>query len=240
MTSEITDQPAPSSDSIPWWGFSVLFLCFTGLLACTTRSFDVPYLFKVLYTPFGVCENFQALLYGACCVVGGKNIWDAWKAKNRFLLIFTSIVFAWAFFMLGEETRWGLVYFVDEGTSMFSFQDLLMDSLLEPMPEKPVMDDILGMVITRLVAALGAIYGVIAVWHFRARIQPFIKAAQRSPYTLYFVFYVFYFLAAVYIEVVLNAGRIKFNDIEETFEANAALVWFLLVYRHSEDLKISS
>lgn len=227
----MTERVSSEAYSFPWWAVPVLFFCGTGLLVPLVYAVPIPVFYQVLYASYGFCENAQSFLYAASTVFGAVVLYrryyiDGYKTQQ---FLYEAIFFFWSFFMLGEETRWGMIYFSSSGGGdLFSFQNLFVRSISRSVEMDQPYLSILSIAFTRLFFLLAGFYLIVAGWWYRHQWPSIMNQFFKTIYFRYLMFYVFFFLCGLYIELVLNEEWHEYHEFEETFELNAAFVWCLL------------
>ncbi len=187
------------------------------------------WIYEILYRPNGIVENMTVLLYVISAFFAGHEIF---KFKNRNLTIMA--VFALSVFMIGEETRWGLGFFVDELHDLYltGFQDILVYAV-NGIPERFPLYLVVFLFIIRI--ALFCVIGASLVWgwYHRHSFNLLKKTVAEYNFSSFVLIYALLMLGVVILELFIQPGPRKLDYIEETFELNAALILILISYESS-------
>ncbi len=216
--------------SSPHWLFFYAFFIASFIPFFFIRFDGQVWIYNLLYRPNGIAENMTVLLYVGAASFSG---WLLFKHKNKSWMIIGSL--AVALFMIGEETRWGLGFFVDDLRDLYltGVQDILMLAV-RGIPVGTVESESLFfmgfLLCLRIVlsCAIGAI--CVTFWYYRHLWPVWKVKGLQSSFPPYILIYGALIVGVIILELFIQPGPRKFDYIEETFELNAAVLWFLLSY----------
>ena len=212
-----------------YWLFFYSFFIISFIPYFIIRFSDQGWIYEILYRPNGIVENMTVLLYVISAFFVGQEIF---KFKNRNLTLLA--VFALSVFMIGEETRWGLGFFVDELRDLYltGFQDILVYAV-NGIPERFPLYLVVFLFIVRI--ALFCVIGgsLIWSWYHRHSINVLKNKVKAYEFSSFAFVYALLILGVIILELFIQPGPRKLDYIEETFELNAALILMLISYESS-------
>lgn len=184
---------------------------------------DQRWVYTLFYRPNGIVENMTVLLYVCAFALG---VWALLKSEKTPQLILMTL---WAAFLIGEETRWALPYFYEDIKALpfDSIQDILEVSFLGWGGE-PTGVQVIVIFVTRLLTALTVCAGLVWLWIKRHEWPTMKTRFLGCGFSPYIVLYAVFFVAAIFVEVILQPGPRKLDYLEETLELNAACLWMLI------------
>lgn len=213
----------------PFWMFFYLFFIVSFVPYFIVQLFEQQWLYSLLYTSHGLIENMTVVLYVAClcCVC-------VFFVKYRLRDIGMFVAFALALFMLGEETRWGLGFIVDDLHDVYfsGMQDILFYAA-KGAPDGFPLALIVMLYVVRLLLfiAVGAFF--VGVWYYRHHLPDFKVMVKNYPFSPHIIMYGCLIFGVIVLELFLQPGPKNYSYIEETFELNAALIWLSFCYEVS-------
>lgn len=181
-----------------------------------------------MYRANGIVENMTVVFYLLAVGFAGRLLFSARPRTKLFWALFVIAVF-----MLGEETRYGLIYIKAniKDYSFTSIQDLIhMAFLNTPEILNTIQNSLI--ILTRLVAFILIVCVPIYLWIKRHNL-PDLSKYKMAPFTPYVIIYLLLLAIALIIEFFLPTGRKLFIVLEETLEMNAAFIWFIVAYTAS-------
>jgi len=142
------------------------------------------------------------------------------------------------FFLIGEETRWGLIYFSDHLKTLpfTGLQDILQMALF-PWFQARTEEQAFIVLIARLVLALAFIGGCIFLWHERHDLKKWKREFTGMWFLPYLSLWFLFLCGALYIEIFTFSERNTLNIIEENLELNAAFAWLVMASQLSHARK---
>ncbi|MBL4590121.1 MAG: hypothetical protein JKY11_08600 [Alphaproteobacteria bacterium] len=210
----------------PFWLFFYSFFIVSFLPYFSIRFGDQKWIYELLYRPNGIVENMTVLLYIVALCFSG---WVLFKHKLRCASVI--VAFCLAFFMFGEEIRWGLTLFVDDLHDVYitGMQDILI-YVVKGSPEHFPLMLVGALFVARIV--LFCIVGGIAIslWYYRHYWKRWARQARQYELSSHLVIYGVFLFGVIILELFIQPGIRKLDYIEETFELNAALIWLSFSY----------
>lgn len=206
----------------PFWMLFYGFFIVSFLPYFFIRFGHQSWVYELLYRPNGIVENMTVLLYVLSLGVSG---WVIYKFKSYTpTLLFVA---ALSLFMFGEEVRWGLYLIVDNIHDVYvsGVQDILVYAV-RGAPEHYPFALVLCFFIIRILLFLAVGASIVYVWYHRHNRDEWIAKFRAYPFSLYLCVYALLMFGVIILELFIQPGARKLDYIEETFELNAALVWF--------------
>ncbi len=209
-----------------FWLFFYAFFIVSFVPFFVIRFAHEQWVYELLYRPNGMVENMTTLMYFLSACFSG---WVIFKHKLYGVGLFIS--FAWAVFIFGEEIRWGLGLFVDDLRSLYltSVQDIMM-FVAKGIPDKFPLSLVIFLFVCRIIFFSTLVGGVIAAWYYRHRWGAWKARIADYYYSPYLILYGLLFAGVIILELFIQPGPRKLDNIEETFELNAALIWLCFSY----------
>ncbi len=205
-----------------------VFFALSWLPYIFLRLTEQPWIYSLLYRANGIVENMTVVFY---LLAAGF----AWRllttVRPRAKLFWAMLLFS--VFMLGEETRWGLIYITDN-VKQFSFtsiQDLIHMAFFQS-PETPTGLQNALIILARLVGFILVVCVPIYLWIRRHQL-PDMSGYKKAPFMPYVILYFLLLGVALIIEFGFPTGKKLFIVLEETLELNAAFVWLVVAYTAS-------
>ena len=189
------------------------------------RLAEQPWIYSLMYRANGIVENMTVVFYFLAAGFAGRLLYDARPRAKLFWALFLIAVF-----MLGEETRYGLIY-VTDNVKEYSFtgiQDLVHMAFFQTPETLNAIQNAL-IILARLGGFILVVCLPVYAWVKRHSLPDF-TGYKSAPFTPYVLTYVLLLLAALIIEFCLPTGRKLFIVLEETLEMNAAFIWFIVAY----------
>lgn len=210
-----------------YFHFIYVFFALSWIPYIVLRLQEQPWIYSLLYRENGIVENMTVVFYLLAAGFSGRLLYLA-RPRSRLL----KALFLFSIFMLGEETRWGLIYLVEhpKQLSFTSFQDLIQMAFLNtPQNMLPLQNTLI--VIARITGFILFVGGPVYIWIKRHKIFDNVPY-KSSSLTPYLALYALFLLIAVFIEFFMPGGQKHklLNVLEETLEMNASFVWFLISY----------
>ncbi len=177
-----------------------------------------------MYRPFGMADNMVLIFYGLSFLLVLKVIFSQ-KDSSKWLWGFTIL----PFFLIGEETRWGLIYFSDHLKTLpfTGIQDVLQMALF-PWFQARTEEQAFIVLVARLVLALAFIGGAVFLWHERHDLKKWKREFIGLWFLPYLALWFLFLCGALYIEIFTFSERNTLNIIEENLELNAAFAWLVM------------
>lgn len=210
----------------PFWMFFYGFFIISFSPYFVVRLMDQKWLYDLLYTPHGIIENMTVVLYVACLSLFA---WFFFRKKINHISVL--MVAAVALFMLGEETRWGIGFFVDDLHDVYisGMQDVLFFAAKGAPSNFPVYL-VMMLYVVRLILFAVVCGALIAGWYYRHHANDVLLKIRQYPFSAHIIMYGILMLGVIILELFLQPGPANFSYIEETFELNAAIIWLSLCY----------